>query len=191
MTQCHQLLFAGILGSNFYFCNKLMKKSWSQIVCNGWWACQDKAQTHLFWNFDSSSCEGILNHSQVGIITSIKLLPYICKLAFNLFMHFMINLFLLIGSLITWLSCGSYLACLCFDILAWMYRAKRCQGANPPKRFQSLWSWWLLLCPTADAKFVAKKNTPNKFSRSHEFIATPLLVLSGSNCLNCAAIQRF
>ena len=26
---------------------------------------------------------------------------YICKLAFNLFMHFMINLFLLIGSLTT------------------------------------------------------------------------------------------
>ena len=51
------------------------------------------------------------------------------------------------------------------------------------KRFQSLWSWWLFSCPTADAKFVAKKNTPNKFSRSHEFIATPLLVLSGSNCL--------
>ena len=127
----------------------------------------------------------------ISLVICIKLLPNTSVNLHSTCLCIFDKSFLLIGSLTTWLSCGSYLACLCFDILAWMYRAKRCQGANPQKRFQSLWSWWLFSCPTADAKFVAKKNTPNKFSRSHEFIATPLLVLSGSNCLTAAAIQRF
>ena len=59
-----------------------------------------------------------------------------------------------------------------------MHRAKGCQG-TPQKDFNPS-DHDCSRAQLADAKFVAKKNTPNEFSRSHEFIATPHLVLSGS-----------